>query len=57
MEKAGFQMVKNPADNTKWIRSINRQPISDWFKEQFDKLHRMVRQQVQPQKKSEGLKL
>ncbi|WP_455584977.1 hypothetical protein [Bacteroides sp.] len=46
MEKAGFQVVKNPTDNTILILSINRQPISDWFKEQFDKLHRMAQQQV-----------
>ena len=37
-EKAGFQVVKNPTDNTKLVLSINRQPISDWFKEQFNKL-------------------
>ena len=41
-EKAGFQVVKNPTDNTKLVLSINRQPISEWFKEQFNKLHQNI---------------
>lgn len=55
-EKAGFQVVKNPTDNTKLVLSINRQPISEWFKEQFNKLHQSV-QSKQEQKRSKGFKL
>ena len=57
MEKAGFQVVKNPTDNTKLILSINRQPISDWSKEQFDKLRQSVRSVIQPIKRSKGMKI
>lgn len=55
-EKAGFQVVKNPTDNTKLVLSINRQPISEWFKEQFNKLHQNI-QSKQEQKRSKGFKL
>ena len=55
-EKAGFQVVKNPTDNTKLDLSINRQPISEWFKEQFNKLHQNI-QSKQEQKRSKGFKL
>ena len=53
-EKAGFQVVKNPTDNTKLVLSINRQPISEWFKEQFNKLHQNI-QSKQEQKRSKGV--
>uniref|UniRef100_UPI0040266961 MobV family relaxase n=1 Tax=Parabacteroides distasonis TaxID=823 RepID=UPI0040266961 len=55
-KKAGFQVVKNPTDNTKLVLSINRQPISEWFKEQFNKLHQNI-QSKQEQKSSKGFKL
>ena len=55
-EKTGFQVVKNPTDNTKLVLSINRQPISEWFKEQFNKLHQNI-QSKQEQKRSKGFKL
>ena len=55
-EKAGFQVVKNPTDNTKLVLSINRQPISEWFKEQFNKLNQNI-QSKQEQKRSKGFKL
>ena len=55
-EKAGFQVVKNPTDNTKLVLSINRQPISEWFKEQFNKQHQNI-QSKQEQKRSKGFKL
>lgn len=54
--KTGFQVVKNPTDNTKLVLSINRQPISEWFKEQFNKLHQNI-QSKQEQKRSKGFKL
>ena len=53
-EKAGFQVVKNPTDNTKLVLSINRQPILDWFKEQFNKLCSTM-QPKQEQKKTKVL--
>lgn len=55
-EKAGFQVVKNLTDNTKLVLSINRQPISDWFKEQFNKRCSTM-QPKQGQKKNKGFRL
>ena len=37
-EKAGLHAVKDVSDRVDERLSINRQPISDWFKEQFNKL-------------------
>ena len=56
-EKAGFQVVKDPADKSKLILVINRQPIGEWFREQFDRLRQTIRQPIQPQKKSRGMEL
>ena len=33
-----FKVEKNPTDDTKLVLTINRQPIGEWFKEQFGKL-------------------
>ena len=33
-----FKVERNPTDNNKLVLTINRQPIGEWFKEQFDKL-------------------
>ena len=56
-EKAGFQVVKDPADKAKLVLAINRQPIGEWFREQFDKLRQGIRRPVQPQTKGKGMKL
>ena len=56
-EKAGFQVVKDPADKAKLVLAINRQPIAEWFREQFEKLRQTIRQPVIPQQKSRGMKL
>ena len=52
-----FRVEKNPTDNSKLVLTINRQPISDWFKEQWDKLRQSLRSTVQEEKKSKGLKM
>ena len=56
-EEAGFQVVKDPADKSKLVLAINRQPIGEWFREQFDRLKQSIRQPIQPQRKSRGMKL
>ena len=56
-EKAGFQVVKDPTDGTKLVLTIDRKPIAEWFKEQFEKLRQNIRRPIQPQTKSKGLKL
>ena len=54
-EKAGFQVVKDPTDGTKLVLAINRKPIAEWFKEQFEKLRQNIRRPIQPQRKSRGI--
>lgn len=56
-QKAGFQVVKSPTDKTKLVLAIDRKPIAEWFKEQFEKLRQNIRQPIQPQRKSRGMKL
>lgn len=55
-EKAGFQVMRNPTDEKKLVLSINRQPISDWFKEQFNKLCQIMKPE-QEQNRSRGFRL
>ena len=42
-EKAGFQVVKDPTDGTRLVLAIDRKPIAEWFKEQFEKLRQNIR--------------
>ena len=56
-EKAGFQVVKDPTDGTRLVLAVDRKPIAEWFKEQFDKLRQNIRRPIQPQRKSRGMKL
>ena len=56
-EKAGFQVVKDPTDGTRLVLAIDRKPIAEWFKEQFDKLRQNIRRPIQPQRKSRGMKI
>ena len=56
-EKAGVQVVKDPTDGTKLVLAIDRKPIAEWFKEQFDKLRQSIHRPIQPQKKGRGMKL
>jgi len=52
-----FKVEKNPTDDNKLMLTINRQPIGEWFKEQFNKLRQNIRCPIQPQRKSRGMKL
>jgi len=56
-EKAGVQVVKDPTDGTKLVLAIDRKPIAEWFKEQFDKLRQSIHRPIQPQRKGRGMKL
>ena len=53
-EKAGIQVMKDPTDGTKLVLSIDRKPIAEWFKEQFDKLRQNIHRPMQPQRKGRG---
>ena len=52
-----FRVEKNPTDCNKLVLTINRQPISDWFKEQWEKLRQSMRPTVQEEKKSRGFRM
>ena len=51
-----LKVERNPADDEKLVLTINKQPIGEWFKEQYDKLRQSLRQPIQP-KRSQGMKL
>lgn len=42
-------------DKGKFVLTIDLKPIGDWFKEQFEKLRQIVKQPIQPQRKSRGI--
>ena len=52
-----FRVEKNPTDCNKLILTINGQPISDWFKEQWEKLRQSMRPVVLEEKKSRGFRM
>ena len=52
-----FKVEKNPADSGKLMLTINRQPIGEWFKKQFDKLRQSLRISAEEPRKSRGFKL
>ena len=56
-QRAGFQVVKDPADKSKLALAINGQVIGEWFKEQFNKLFSSIRRTVTPHRKDKGLGL
>ena len=56
-ERAGFQVVKDPTDKAKLVLSINRLPIYEWFREQFDKVLTSMRRTVAPSRKGKGIGL
>ena len=52
-----FRVEKHPMDSGKFILTINKQPIGEWFKEQFDKLRQNIRRPTEEPRKSRGFKL
>lgn len=52
-----FKIEKCSVDNNKLVLTINRQPIGEWFKEQWEKLRQGLRQSVEESRKSRGFKL
>ena len=52
-----FKVEKNPTDDSKLVLTINRQLISEWFKEQWEKLRQGLRQPVEEPRISRGFKL
>ena len=52
-----FKIEKCSVDNNKLVLTINRQPIGEWFKEQWEKLRQGLRQSAEEPRKSRGFKL
>ena len=52
-----FKIEKSSVDNNKLVLTINRQPIGEWFKEQWEKLRQGLRQPTEEPRKSRGFKL
>ncbi len=52
-----FRVEKHPTDSGKLVLTINRQPIGEWFKEQWEKLQQTMRPTVQEEKKSRGFRM
>ena len=52
-----FKVEKNPTDDSKLMLTINRQPIGEWFKEQFGKLGHGFQKTPDEPKKRGGFRL
>ena len=56
IKNAIFRMEKHSTDSGKLILTINRIPMGEWFKEQFDKLQQSLRRPKEEPRKNRGLK-
>ena len=56
-KNATFKIEQSPVDGNKLVLTINRQPIGEWFKEQWEKLRQGLRQSVEEPRKSRGFKM
>ena len=52
-----FKIEKSSVDENKLVLTINRQPIGEWFKEQWEKLQQAIRKSVQTERKSRGFRM
>ena len=52
-----FKVEKSSVNDNKLVLTINRQPISEWFKEQWERLQQAIRKSVQTEKKSRGFRM
>ena len=52
-----FKIEKSSVDENKLVLTINRQPIGEWFKEQWEKLRHGLRQSAEEPRKNRGFKL
>ena len=52
-----FKVEKNPTDSSKLVLTINRQPIGEWFKEQFGKLKHNLCEPIEEPKRNRGLRV
>ena len=52
-----FKVEKSSVDNNKLVLTINRRPINEWFKEQWEKLRQSLRQSAEEPRKNRGFRL
>ena len=52
-----FKVEKNPTNDNKLMLTINRQPIGEWFKEQWEKLQQGLRKSAEEPRKSRGFRM
>ena len=52
-----FKIERSPINKNKLMLTINQQPISEWFKEQWEKLQQHLRNSVQKEQKSRGFRM
>ena len=52
-----FKVEKSSVDENKLVLTVNRQPIGEWFKEQWEKLRQGLRQSAEEPRKYRGFKL
>jgi len=52
-----FKVEKNPTDANKLMLTINRQPIGEWFKEQFDKLRNDRKETIEEPRKNRRFRI
>ncbi len=46
-----FKVERSPTNDSKLVLTINRQPIGDWFKEQWENFRRGLRQSTEEPRK------
>lgn len=51
-----FKVEKNPTDDSQLILTINRQPIGEWFRKQWEKIQEGLRKTEEP-RKNRGFRL
>ena len=56
-KNATFKIEQSLIDKSKLMLTINQQPISEWFKEQWEKLQQNLRNSVQREQKSRGFRM
>lgn len=52
-----LRVENDPDDESRLNLTINREPIADWFREQWHRLKYGIREAQQEEKKSRGFKL
>lgn len=57
IKNATFKVEKSSADDNKLVLTINRQPIDDWFKEQWEKIQHSLHNSMSIEKNSRGFKM